>query len=430
MKHLREIFSIALPAIVSNITTPILSLVDVAITGHFGDAVYLGAIAVGSTMFNMLYWLCGFLRMGTSGLAAQAFGASDEKMKAVVFYRALALGLFLGIILILVGGFAGNVILGFMDAEDSVQQLALSYFGICIWGAPAVLCTFGLSGWLLGMQNSAIPMWMAIVTNVVNIPVSLALVFGLGWKIEGVATGTLVAQWVGVALGLAIGLVKYRPVFPGFRALVDKSGLIKFFKINADIFMRTLCLVAVTLWFTHSGAKSGVDVLAANALLLQLFMLFSYFMDGFAFSGEALSGKYLGMSQKDKLLGVVKELLATGLLCAALFSLIYAFGGKWIIGILSDQGEIIDLAGNYIWWVAGLPLCGFAAFVWDGVFIGITRTRALLASMAGAMIVFFAVYFSAVNNMGNHGLWLAFDLYLLTRGLILGYIFKSSHTWR
>ena len=426
MKHRKEILAIAVPAIISNITTPLLGLVDVAITGRIGAAVYIGAIAVGGTMFNMLYWLFGFLRMGSSGLTAQAYGAGDSRAQALVLWRALMIGAAVGLLLVLFSRPLGSTVLGFMDADDATAELAARYFAICIWGAPAVMCSYALAGWFLGMQDSRAPMWMAIITNVVNIAVSGTLVFGFHMKIEGVATGTMSAQWAGVIAGAIMVCARYRPRRSRWREIFDRGRLLAFFRINADIFLRTCCLVAVTVWFTHAGALQGADILAANALLLQLFMLFSYFMDGFAYAGEALAGKYAGRSDSRMLASVVRELLLTGLVWAVIFSAAYTLGGEWFLRVLADVPAVVDTAHTYLPWAAAIPLCGFLAFIWDGIYIGITATRSMLVAMAVALVVFFILYFTLRGTFGNHALWLAFDVYLMARGIVEWVCFRKS----
>lgn len=424
MKHRREILAIAIPAIVSNLTTPLLGLVDVAITGHLGAAVYIAAIAVGGTMFNMLYWLFNFLRMGSSGLTAQAFGAGKKELCDTILFRASFIGLAIGLAMIVLSRPLGDAILAFMDAEDATEALARRYFSICIWGAPAVMLSYAFAGWFIGMQDSRSAMWTAIATNVVNIAVSLTLVRGLGWKIEGVATGTLVAQWASAILGIIIICDKFRPKIGHLRQIFHRDDIIIFFRLNADIFLRTCCLVAVTLWFTHAGALQGPEILAANAILLQLFILFSCFMDGFAYAGEALSGKHYGSGDYDSLKSLIRALMLTGLVCAAIFSAIYFITGQWFIGQLSDNAAVVATACRYILWAVAIPLCGFAAFVWDGIFVGLTRTRAMLISMIMAVAVFFALYFSLINRLGNSALWLAFNSYLLVRAGMQWVIWK------
>ncbi len=425
MRLRREIMAIALPAIATNITTPILGLVDVAITGHIGEPVYIAAIAVGGTMFNILYWLFNFLRMGTSGMTARAYGAGDADTRHAVLFRSLAVGLVLGAAMLVLARPLGTVILDFLDADDAGAGFARQYFYICIWGAPAVMATYAMAGWLIGMQDTRATMWVAIATNVVNIAASATLVYGMGWKIEGVATGTLVAQWAGAILAAYIILRKYRPQRPPKEVIRRAAPLGRFFSINSDIFLRTACLVAVTLWFTHAGALQSTTVLAANAVLLQLFMLFSFFMDGFAFAGEALGGKYCGRGDRSAVRHLTRTLLVIGVIFACTFALLYLFAGGTFVDVLTDSEPVRNAAREYLPWAVAIPLCGFAAFVYDGLMVGLGHTRSMLAAMAVAMAVFFTLYFALPAPPGNHALWLAFDAYLLVRGAVEALIFRT-----
>lgn len=418
----RQISSIAFPAIVSNITTPLLAMIDFAIAGHFGSASYIGAIAIGSSMFNMLYWLFGFLRMGSSGITAQAYGAGNWTATASHLYRALMVGIVVGLLITAVSVPIADVMLRFMDADPTTAPLARHYFLIAVTGAPATLGTFALSGWFLGMQNSRMPMYMALLTNIVNIAASLLLVFGFGMSIKGIAIGSATAQWTGFLFGLATAFHHYRPRRPAAAELLAIAELKRFFSINADIFLRTLCLVAVTVWFTRAGTKQGVDILAANALLLQLFMFFSYFMDGFAFAGEALAGKFEGRRDRKTLSLLIVRLTQIGAALALSFSLVYLLLGKDILSLLTDDRHVLEVCADYRLWSVAIPVAGTMAFVWDGILIGLTRTKIMLISMLLSTIMFFVIYFSCSSSLGNHGLWLAFIIYLALRGLF-EYIF-------
>ncbi|MBD5232627.1 MAG: MATE family efflux transporter [Bacteroidales bacterium] len=404
-----------------------MSLVDVAVTGHIGAPVYIGAIAVGGTMFNMLYWVFNFLRMGTSGLTATAYGAADKDREALVLWRSLVIALIIGVAMIVFSRPLCDVVLQFMDADDATAKLAARYFDICIWGAPAVMATYVMAGWFVGMQDSKAALVMAVAGNIVNIAVSLWLVFRLGWKIEGVATGTTAAQWAGALCGASIIYFRFRPRLMPLRKVFERRTLAAFFKLNSDLFLRTCCLVAVTVWFTHAGAVSGPDILAANTLLLQLFMLFSFFMDGFAYAGEALAGKYAGASDSVRLGSLVKALLQTGLLFAVIFALLYAFAGEWFMGILAEDRHVVEVAREYLPWAVVLPFCGFSAFIWDGIFVGTVASRGMLVSMAAAIAVFFILWFALHTLLGNSGLWLAFNAYLLTRGVVEHLIWRRRH---
>lgn len=414
-----QILSLAVPAIIANITTPLLSLMDVAIVGHM-TATAIAAIAVGGTVFNMIYWLFGFLRMGSSGLTAQAVGAGDGRMTMEVRARALTVALLAGAMIVLASPaiFAGAMWV--MDVESTTREMAATYFSILVFGAPAVLGTYGLLGWLLGMQRAKAAMTVSISINVTNIVVSLALVYLFGMGIEGVATGTLVAQWTGfiMAYVLARGILK-----PETRADTEGGKSLswgRFFKVNTDIFLRTLCIIAVTVWFTRAGASQGTVILAVNTLLMQFFTLFSHFIDGFANAGEALCGKDQGSGDTVALKRTVRALLLWGGSLGLAFTAIYFAIGTATVGLMCSDESIVEAAREYLPWVVLVPVVSFAAFTYDGIYIGLTRTRTMLASVGVATVVYFAFYFWLKPAMGNHGLWLAFLSYLLVRGLFLG----------
>lgn len=415
----RDILSLAIPSIITNITTPLLALMDVVIVGHMGSADYIAAIAVGGTIFNMLYWLFAFLRMGTSGLTAQANGGGDSKSCAQVLARGLTVALCASTLIILFQKPLLDITLDFLEVKDRVRDLASVYFSILVWGAPASLATFTVTGWLLGMKNARAPMWVAFVVNISNIAVSLLLVLGFGLKVEGVASGTLTAQWLGALTGLGIVAVKYHPAPGRLREIIRLRDLKRFFKVNTDIFFRTLCLIAVTVWFTRTGATQGTVILAVNTLLMQFFILFSYFMDGFAFAGESLCGNLIGGGDRTGLRECVRALFRWSVAMVLLFTLVYAVGGESIMGLLSDDAGVRLSAKEYYSWVIAIPAVGFAAFTWDGIFIGATRTREMLLSMATATAIYFVMLRILFPIIGNHGLWIAFLAYLFTRGLAL-----------
>lgn len=425
----KEILALSIPAIVTNITTPLLGLVDVTITGHMGSAVYIAAIAIGGNMFNMLYWLFAFLRMGTSGMTAQAYGAQNFKETTLTLYRSLIVALLVGLFMIALQRPLGNAILSFLNVNASTSVYAWDYFSICIWGAPAFLGTFALSGWFLGMQDSKATMYISILINITNIAVSLILVYIFEWGLSGVATGTLAAQWTGFAVGLGLCLRrKYQLKGFPFKEIVKWTKLKRFFSVNVDIFFRTFCLVAVTLWFTRTGAQQGDTILAVNTLLMQLFLLFSFFMDGFAFAGEALAGRFIGERNRMRLKECVKALMLWGLIVALFFTAIYAFGGEYILSLLSSEPGVIEASKDYYFWAAAIPLAGFVTFTWDGIFIGATRTRAMLLSMFTASLLFFGLYFLLYQTMSNHAVWIAFISYLILRGIVLTLVSRKIYS--
>jgi MATE family multidrug resistance protein len=427
----KEILAIALPAIISNITTPILGLIDTAIVGHIGSAAYIGAIAVGGNMLNMLYWLFAFLRMGASGMTAQATGAKDDKQVSMILCRSLLIALVAASMMMLLSSPIADLVLKFMQADVETAGLAKSYFSICIWGAPAVLGMYSLSGWFIGRQNAKAPMWLAILSNIVNIVASLVLVLGLNMKIEGVAMGTIIAQWISFVVGLLIvkcsNVVSLKSL--SLRNIIDKIAMQKFFRINTDIFLRTLCLVVVTLWFTHVGAQQSVEILAANSILMQFFMLFSFFMDGFAYAGEALVGKYYGMGKIAYMKAVVNDLLVIGIVMAIVGSCVYFMCSDIIVNMLTNDYAVVESIHDYVYWAIFIPIFGFMAFVYDGVFIGLTLSRQMLWSMFVSMLVFFVVYLSLFSIWGNNALWFAFALYLVSRGFIQMAVYERLKVW-
>ncbi len=414
----RQILGLALPAIVANITTPLLSLVDVAIVGHLGSAVYMGAIAVGGSIFSMLYWLFGFLRFGTSGLTAQALGRGSARQTSLLLQRSLLIALGFGIILITAHYPLGHAALSFMDTDADTAGKAWLYFSILIYGAPASLATFALTGWFVGMQDTRTPMWISLLVNVVNITASLILVYAMDYDLAGVAYGTLLAQWTGFIVSAATCAIHYKVRPQPLSELLHVSELKTFFKVNTDIFLRTVCLIAVTVWFTRTGAGLGPVMLAVNTLLMQFFILFSYIMDGFAFAGEAICGKSYGASDSHSLNRQIHRLLQWGLALAAVFTAGYALGGQYLIALLTNNSGVIETAEKYRLWAAGIPLAGFMAFTWDGVLTGVTRTRLMLGTMSAASAIFFILYLLLFPAIGNHGLWTAFLAYLFTRGCL------------
>lgn len=415
----REILSIAVPSIITNITTPLLALMDVVIVGHMGSAAYIAAIAVGGTIFNMLYWLFAFLRMGTSGLTAQAHGAADKDSCDLVLARGLLVAFAASIIMLVCRHLILSFANGILEVKSDIGIIVHEYFSILIWGAPAYLGTFVLTGWFLGLKNAKAPMWVSFIINLSNIAISLFLVFVLGMKVKGVAFGTLSAQWIGFIIGISIAFLKYRPKFPSIDSLIRTAELKRFFSVNVDILFRTLCLIAVTVWFTRVGSTQGTVILAVNTLLMQFFILFSYFMDGFAFAGESLCGNSIGKRDIAELNHTIKALFRWSIIMVIVFTVLYAAGGEWIMTLLSDDKDVILSSKEFFAWVIAIPAVGFAAFTWDGIFIGATRTREMLISIAIATLVYFALYSALFKMFGNHGLWIAFLAYLFSRGLML-----------
>ena len=433
----KEILSLAIPSIVTNITVPLLGLVDVAIVGHMGDASYIGAIAVGTMMMNVICWLFGFLRMGTSGMTSQAYGRGDSKEAATILFQAIALGAAIGILFVLFQPLLLRLFLFFMRPSDEIRAFASVYFHVCVFGLPAALVMYGLTGWFIGMQDTRTPMMVSIFQNIVNIMTSLLLVYVFGMKVEGVALGTLTAQYSGLLLALYILRRKYAShyqllfsqftLMPGdYSSFSYKHTLNRFFRVNRDIFLRTLFLVAVNAAFTSVGSRQGDVILAVNTLLFQFFTLYSYIMDGFAYAGEAICGKYYGAGNAPSFHACIRRLFAWGVIMTVVYTAAYYFGANDILHVLSNEQTVIDASEPYLLWVALIPVAGMGAFIWDGVFIGITDSRGMLLSCFVAAIVFAIMLSLFFTTMGNHALWLALLSYLLARGVMQTILFWRS----
>lgn len=422
----RAILRLAIPSIISNVTVPLLGLVDLSIVGHMGGADYIGAIALGSTLVSMTYWLLAFLRPGTGGLTAQAYGAGRIDETRLLLLRSLVLGLLMAMVLVAFQGVVADMGLKWMGAEGEVSRLARVYFDILIWGAPAMLGLYALQGWFLGMQNARYPMFVAVTQNIVNIAGSLAFVVLLGWQVEGVAAGTLLAQYLGFILALVLccrqyGVTKWMRTVD-WRNVMDWVAMRRFLIVNRDIFIRTLCLVAVTVSFTAWGTRLGSTILGANALLMQFFILFSYVMDGFAYAGEALGGRYYGGNRRVEFINLTRRLMIWGGGLAIAFTLLYIIGGEVLVAMLTNDAAVRGQASTMLPFIWFLPIAGMTAFIMDGLFIGATYTRGMLFSMAVAVGAYFLLL--ALTPLSSETMWLAFLVYLALRGVVQGCLFS------
>lgn len=419
MRINQEILRLALPAIITNITVPLLGLIDITIAGHMGNAVFIGAIAVGAMMFNLVYWNFAFLRMGTTGLTAQAFGRKDSKATSSILLQSVALGLVIGVTIIATQYLLQLLALSIISPSNEVASLAQKYFYICVWGAPAILTTMAIKGWMLGMQNSKFPMYISISVNIINIIASVTAVFALDLGFIGIAIGTVTAEYCGVLLSLFILKRNFKTDIKSiyWRDFFKGKDIHEFFNVNRDIFIRSLCLMSVTLFFMAIGARSSDMVLAVNALIMQLFILFSYFMDGFAFAGEALVGRFKGAQNHFETKLTIKYLFRWGIAITAIFTIVYGLFAEPIFKILTSDSAVIELALKYTFWVILIPIASVSAFIWDGVFIGLTATRQMVESIAIATATFFLIFYSPIKCETNDKLWIAFISYLAIRSI-------------
>lgn len=430
----KDILKLAVPSILANITVPLVGMADIAIAGHLeaDAATLIGGIAIGSMLFDLLYWNFGFLRVGTGGLAAQAYGSGDRRECARILTRGLGISLAIALLLIAIQWVFVKAAFLVVECTPEVQDLASQYFFIRIWAAPATLSLMALKGWFIGMQDSVSAMIADITVNGVNITASLLLALGLTVKditvipaigFPGIAAGTVTAQWTGLLTALALLLFKYRKSTMSQLRKADIKALFRgietrrFFVMNADLFVRSLCFIAIYIGFTVISARYGDTLLAVSSILMKLLMIFSYFTDGFAYAGEALTGRFIGAKDGDNLRLTVKWTFVWSMGLALLFMLVYQFAGDALLRVMTSDQTVIDAAGDYMPWLLLMPLVGCAAFTWDGIYIGATASRQMRNSMLWAVVAFAVVWAAgiAVLTMQN----LATDIYNKTAMHIL-----------
>ncbi len=399
-----------------------LGMVDLALMGHLGSPVYIGAIGLGSVIFNVLYLSLGFLRMGTTGFTAQAYGKNDKQEIAHGLYRPLLIAFSLALSLIIFQFPIEKISFFLLSGSDEVKTLAREYFYIRIFAAPATLGLMVLMGWFVGMQNTRIPMFLSIFINMLNIGFNLFFVKMLGLDVDGVAWGTLLAQYGGLTFGLLLLARNFRKHLLPLQkqVLLNLVMLKRFFKVNRDILIRSIALILTLSFFTSESADLGDSVLAINSMMLQYFFVFSYFMDGFAYAGEALVGKFTGRNDAEAIKKTIRYLLAWGVSLSLPFLLAYSIFYKQLILLLTDSNDLIILSMTYKWWMIFIPITTFAAFIWDGIYIGATASVAMRNTMLIASVcVFIPAWYFGLQHWSNHGLWLAFHLFMLSRGILM-----------
>ena len=424
----RRILNLAIPNIISSISVPLIGIVDMALMGRMPSADYIGGVALGSLILNFIYWGFGFLRFGTSGFTSQALGRRDLEGSFHVLIRAGAIGLISGVILIVIQGPISCAGFRILNGEPHVERLAETYFRIKIWAAPASLIQFAMFGWFIGMQNSKIPMTVAVTANIVNVLFSLLFVAILKMDIRGVALGYVIGQYTGLALVIFFYIRYYSKLgrYWNLFESLNKSKMGEFMSMNKDIFIRTMCLIFVFSFFTAVSASSDVKtngqetMLAVNSILMQFFMFFSFVIDGFAQAAEALAGRFIGASDNLKLKRLIRLSFYWGLGCSLLFTLTYLVAGENIFRLLTNNVNIIANAKPYFYWISIIPIVSFAAFLWDGIYIGATAGKAMRNSMLiSTIVIFFPAYYLLHRYIGNHGLWFAFTLFMISRTITL-----------
>ncbi len=433
MKINREILRLALPNIVSNITVPLMGIASTAIAGHWGtdSTATIGALAIGVSIFNFIYWNCSFVRMGTSGLTAQAFGAGNFRECTNMLARAVVVAIAMGILTLALQSPIGKLALWAMNGNEMTE----AYYYARIWAVPAGILLFGFNGWFTGMQNAVIPMFTAITVNVIHIACSLWFAFGFNLGIVGIAYASVLAQWTGVLFAVVLLIGKFRKVLTpiDWSEVFDLKRLKTFFSINRDIILRTFCIVIVYTFFTGASARmDDPNLLAVNTLLLQLFTLFSYMNDGFAYAAEALTGRFIGARKAIHLQKSIRGCLLWGLAISAVFVGIYLVGWHDLLALFvsdtENAAQIIDTASRYIIWIMLIPLACVMPFIMDGIMVGATETRIMRDSMFLATVAYFAVYYGGYRFIGNDALWLAFTLYMFLRGVLQYYLSDKLRT--
>ncbi|MBR4850851.1 MAG: MATE family efflux transporter [Tidjanibacter sp.] len=418
----KEILRLAVPNIISNITVPLLGMIDIAIAGRMGGGdSTIGALAVGTAIFNFIYWNFAFLRMGTSGLTAQAYGAGNKQEVANILGRSISAALVAALVLLVFNRPIGTFALKIMKASPEVMSLAAEYFFARIWAAPAAIGIFALHGWFIGMQDSTTPMVVTILNNITNIACSVWFVFGLDMGVAGIAWGTVVAQYFALALSLVIMAIKYGSYLReiNLAECLRMEPLVRFLRINSDAFLRTLCICVVYTCFTAFSARFGDTILATNELLMQLFMLYSYLLDGFCYAAESLTGRFIGEGNKPRLQESIRRLLGWSAAVAGISIVVYLLWWRPLLGLFSDSSTILACAEDYVGWVVMVPLLSFVPFLIDGILIGATKTRIMRNTTFWSLMAFFVFFFGLEWAMGNKALWLAYTGFIVVRGVLM-----------
>ncbi len=425
----KRILKLAIPSIFANITVPLVGMVDIAVAGRLGSAAAIGAIAVGTMLFDLLYWNFGFLRVGTGGLTAQSYGRRCFRDSIKYMTQGLTVSLSSALIILAIQYLFILVAFEFIDCSPEVAELSKQYFFIRVWAAPATLSLFVFKGWFIGMQNTVSPMAIDVVVNLVNVVASIYLGLYTGMGFAGIALGTVIAQYSGLLLAVALFVIYYKKLFHYFdiKAALHLQDLKAFFKLNGNLFFRSLCFMLIYSGFTALAARYGDVQLAVSSIMMKLLMLFSYFVDGFAYAGEALAGKYIGAKDRTQLVRAVKLLFVWSAIIGVISTVAYAVGGEWMVRLMTTEPEVITGTRPYLFWLILMPIISCAAFMWDGIYIGATASVAIRNSMIWACVAFYVVYFIFRGyEQSIQVLWYAYFAHLIARTLYLSLVAKRE----
>ncbi len=414
------ILGLALPNIISNISVPLLSMADTAIAGRLGTVTALGAVGIASIVVSFTFWLWGFLRMATTGFTAQAFGRGDKRAICRQFCVGTSIALLGGFSLLLLRPWLYGLADLLSQGAETLTPEAIDYLKIAYIGAPAALLLYVYNGWFVGLQNTVVPMFTTIISNVLNIALSILFAWKMDMGVKGIALGTVVAQYLTVLMLLLVVLFRYRTYFEDFhiRDFFSIGEVFTYIQVGKYLLIRTMMMGAVSLYFVRAGSSFGAITVSANTLLMQLFTACSYFMDGFAFAGEALTGRFIGERAWSKLQEMLKKLFLIGFILSPLISFVYWLWADEILWLLSDKFEVLSHALEHSIWIILIPIVSFASFLWDGVFVGATKSKPMSLAVLSGCLSFFVIYFSLRGLIGEDALWLAFLSYLGVRSLL------------
>ena len=423
----KEILRLAVPNIISNISVPLLSTVDTLLMGRM-SAAHLGAVGIGSMIFNFIYWNFGFLRMGTTGMTAQSFGRNDQQSISDILGRAAILSGILALVIMILQIPLYHLSAYLMNVQESHNSLVADYFYTRMWAAPATLALYALMGWFFGMQNAVIPLILTVASNLVNILLSAYLVRVLDLGIIGVAWGTVIAQYVALLIAGYFLWTRYKTYVKKLvlKSLLKWKEMLSFLHINKDIFIRTVGLTFAFGFFYSQSSKSGEVILAVNVVLLQFLNWMSYGIDGFAFASESIVGKYHGQDNRKMLDKAIRYCFAWGMGFALLYTLIYGLFGEPLLYVFTDKTEIIDASSKYLIWMIIFPILSSPSYIWDGIFIGLTAVKSMKYSMYIALILYLAAFFFLYDRYENHGLWMALLILMIGRGLSQAIMYYRS----
>ncbi|MHC1690770.1 MAG: MATE family efflux transporter [Bacteroidales bacterium] len=417
----KRILKLAGPSILANITVPMVGIVDLAIAGRLGDAATIGGIAIGTMLFDLLYWNMGFLRVGTGGFTAQAYGRRDFRDSIRVLVQAVGTALISALLILAIQYLYIEVAFKVVDCTPEVESLAKQYFFIRIWAAPATLSLFAFKGWFIGMQNTISPMIADIVVNVANLLYVVYLAIYLKMGVSGIALGTVLAQYTGLLVTISLLVVYYRKLFHyiNFKTSLKLREMKNFFMLNGNLFIRSMCLLLVYTGFTSFAARYGDQLLAISTIMMKLMLLYSYFIDGFGYAGEALTGRYIGARDVVSLKSAIRNLFKWSFIIAGVSTLAYFLAGDSLFRLMTNNQDVISGAAEFMPWLLLIPVISCIAFMWDGIYTGATASAAIRNNMIASAFSFFATFYLFEPLIGIQSLYLAFSVHLLVRTVLM-----------